>query len=161
MLFRSPAAIMDIADRVMQVATPGLRSPRSVREGDAPPVVARVSVTEVVRETVSRAVAISGAPGAGRLAVICPDDMVDAIAAEFDARGASYGRAQAAGLDNDISIVPATLVKGLEIDESLVVEPARIVELDPQGLRLLYVALTRSTRSLTVVHGLDLPDAMS
>ena len=62
---------------------------------------------------------------------------------------------------NDISIVPATLVKGLEIDESLVVEPARIVELDPQGLRLLYVALTRSTRSLTVVHGLDLPDAMA
>ncbi|MEY4391635.1 MAG: hypothetical protein RLZZ544_344, partial [Actinomycetota bacterium] len=93
--------------------------------------------------------------------VICPDDMVDAIAAEFDSRGTSYGRAQAAGLDNDISIVPATLVKGLEIDESLVVEPSRIVELDPQGLRLLYVALTRSTRSLTVVHGLDLPAAMA
>jgi DNA helicase IV len=52
-------------------------------------------------------------------------------------------------------------VKGLEIDESLVVEPSRIVELDPQGLRLLYVALTRSTRSLTVVHGLDLPAAMA
>ena len=158
--YRIPSAIMDIADRVMQAATPGLRSPRSVREGDAPPVITRVSITEVVRETVSNAIAISGAPGAGRLAVICPDDMVDAIAAEFDARGTAYGRAQAAGLDNDISIVPATLVKGLEIDESLVVEPARIVELDPQGLRLLYVALTRSTRSLTVVHGLDLPAAM-
>ena len=158
--YRIPSAIMEIADRVMHVATPGLRSPKSVREGDAPPVITRVSVTDVVRETVSNAITISNAPGAGRLAVICPDDMVDAIAAEFDARGISYGRAQAAGLDNDISIVPATLVKGLEIDESLVVEPSRIVELDPQGLRLLYVALTRSTRSLTVVHGLDLPAAM-
>jgi DNA helicase IV len=83
------------------------------------------------------------------------------VAAEFDARGTAYGRAQASGLDNDITIVPATLVKGLEIDQVIVVEPARIVELDPQGLRLLYVALTRSTRALTVVHGLDLPPAMA
>ena len=52
-------------------------------------------------------------------------------------------------------------MKGLEIDQVVVVEPARIVELDPQGLRLLYVALTRSTRALTVVHGLDLPAAMA
>ena len=103
-----PPAIMEIADRVMHGATPGLRSPKSVRGGDAPPVITRVSVTDVVRETVSNAITISNAPGAGRLAVICPDDMVDAIAAEFDARGISYGRAQAAGLDNDISIVPAT-----------------------------------------------------
>lgn len=159
--YRIPAAIMDIADRVMHAATPGLRSPRSVREGDQPPVVERVGLQELVRSTVERAVALSVAEGAGRLAVICPDDMVDDIAAAFESRGVAYGRAQAAGLDNDISIVPATLVKGLEIDESLVIEPRRIIDLDPQGLRLLYVALTRSTRTLTVLHAMDLPEAMA
>jgi DNA helicase IV len=159
--YRIPAGIMALADRVMHVATPGLRSPRSVREGTEAPVITRVDVADVVRETVARAVAQSASPAAGRLAVVCPDDMVDAVAAEFDARGTAYGRAQASGLDNDITIVPATLVKGLEIDQVIVVEPARIVELDPQGLRLLYVALTRSTRALTVVHGLDLPPAMA
>ena len=159
--YRIPAAIMELADRVMHAATPGLRPPRSVREGGEAPVITRVDPADVVRAAVDRAVAQSSVAGAGRVAVVCPDGMVDAVAAEFDARGTSYGRAQASGLDNDVTIVPATLVKGLEIDQVIVVEPARIVELDPQGLRLLYVALTRSTRALTVVHGLDLPPAMA
>jgi DNA helicase IV len=59
-----------------------------------------------------------------------------------------------------LSIVPASLAKGLELDDVIVAEPAAIVADDPQGLRLLYVALTRSTRSLAVVHALPLPDAM-
>ena len=69
-------------------------------------------------------------------------------------------RAQAAGLDQNLSIVPATLAKGLELDDVIVVEPTAIVADDAQGLRLLYVTLTRSTRSLTVVHRMPLPDAM-
>jgi DNA helicase IV len=71
-----------------------------------------------------------------------------------------HGRAQAAGLDQGLSIVPASLAKGLELDDVIVVEPTAIVADDAQGLRLLYVTLTRSTRSLTVVHALPLPDAM-
>jgi DNA helicase IV len=43
----------------------------------------------------------------------------------------------------------------------VVVEPARIVAEEVQGLRALYVALTRSTRRLTVVHAADLPPAMT
>jgi DNA helicase IV len=42
----------------------------------------------------------------------------------------------------------------------IVVEPEAIIAEDPQGLRLLYVTLTRSTRSLSVVHKMPLPDAM-
>jgi len=71
-----------------------------------------------------------------------------------------HGRAQAAGLDQGLSIVPASLAKGLELDDVIVVEPTAIVADDAQGLRLLYVTLTRSTRSLTVVHAVPLPDAM-
>ena len=43
----------------------------------------------------------------------------------------------------------------------LVVEPARVVSESPQGLRSLYVALTRATRALTIVHVEPLPDCLS
>jgi len=56
--------------------------------------------------------------------------------------------------------VPVSVVKGLELDCVVVVEPAAIVRGEVQGLRALYVALTRSTRRLTVVHAEPLPAAM-
>jgi DNA helicase IV len=86
--------------------------------------------------------------------------MIGGISASLDALEIHYGLARTAGLDQGLSIVPATLAKGLELDDVIVVEPAAIVEEDPQGLRLLYVTLTRSTRSLSVVHQRNLPDAM-
>ena len=75
-------------------------------------------------------------------------------------RSAGLDHRGCAGLDQGLSIVPASLAKGLELDDVIVVEPTAIVADDAQGLRLLYVTLTRSTRSLTVVHAVALPDAM-
>jgi DNA helicase IV len=72
--------------------------------------------------------------------------------------GVEYGRATRHGLDSQITVVPVGIVKGLELDASVVVEPAAIVEDEPQGLRALYVALTRSTKRLAVVHQRPLPD---
>jgi DNA helicase IV len=59
-----------------------------------------------------------------------------------------------------ITVVPVSVVKGLELDGVVVVEPAAIVTEEQQGLRALYVALTRSTRRLTIVHAEPLPPAM-
>jgi len=53
-----------------------------------------------------------------------------------------------------------SVVKGLELDGVVVVEPAEIVATNQHGLRLLYVALTRSTQRLTVVHAAELPASM-
>ena len=159
--YRIPSPIMDLADRVMHAATPGLRSPRSVRTGGSDPVILGVEADRLLDAAVDQAMLHVTPTQRSRIAVICPDEMVDDVASRLDALGAPYGRAQSAGFDNDITIVPVTLVKGLEIDVSVVVEPARIVELDPQGLRLLYVALTRSTKELVVVHSRALPDAMN
>ena len=50
--------------------------------------------------------------------------------------------------------------KGLELDGVIVVEPAAIVEAERQGMRALYVALTRSTKRLTIVHARPLPAEM-
>ena len=56
-----------------------------------------------------------------------------------------------------MSLLPVDLANGLEFDGAVVVEPASVVDESPQGLRRLYVALTRPTRRLTVVHARPLP----
>jgi DNA helicase IV len=158
--YRIPSQIMELADKVMHAATPGLRAPRSVRDGEELPLITKASDTaDLLRAVCARASELV-ARGDGRTAVICPDHMVDSVSAALDAASLPHGRAQAAGLDQNLSIVPASVAKGLELDDVIVVEPTDIVSEDPQGLRLLYVTLTRSTRSLTVVHQQPLPDAM-
>jgi DNA helicase IV len=52
------------------------------------------------------------------------------------------------------------LANGLEFDAVVVVEPAAVVEESPQGLRALYVAVTRPTRRLAVVHERPLPASL-
>ena len=64
-------------------------------------------------------------------------------------------------LDAPIAIVSPTAAKGLEFDHVVVVEPADLVGADLSGLRLLYVTLSRATRSLTVLHAKALPDALA
>jgi DNA helicase IV len=98
--------------------------------------------------------------GAGNVAVVVPDSMAEVTSEYFDARGIEHGRAASAALDSGVTIVPVGLVKGLELDGVIVVEPARIVRAEPQGMRALYVALTRSTQRLTVVHAEELPAPM-
>jgi DNA helicase IV len=159
--YRIPSQIMELADKVMHAATPGLRAPRSVRDGDEVPHIIPVPAGASLEQTVAAsAAALLARDDAGRAAIICSDHLVDDISAALTNASLAHGRAQAAGLDQGLSIVPASLAKGLELDDVIVVEPAAIVADDPQGLRLLYVTLTRSTRSLTVVHNQPLPDAM-
>ncbi len=159
--YRIPSQIMALADKVMHAATPGLRAPRSVRDGDSDPRVERCNDRVSLLSAVARTVKDQRAtPGGGRVAVICSDATVDDVSAALTAAGVDHGSARATGLDSDVSIVPASVVKGLEIDNVVVVEPAEIVADDPQGLRLLYVCLTRSTQTLTVLHHAPLPDAM-
>ena len=89
-----------------------------------------------------------------------PDALVEEISARSAAAGIEHGRATRTGLDDAVTVVPVSVVKGLELDGVVVVEPARIVSDEVQGLRALYVALTRPTQRLTVVHAADLPAAM-
>lgn len=158
--YRIPSQIMKLADKVMLAATPGLRAPRSVRDGDLEPMIVCVQPQESLPQIVAKQAQTVVAQGDGRVAIICPEDMIAGISSALDEISVHYGLARTAGLDQGLSIVPATLAKGLELDDVIVVEPAAIIEEDPQGLRLLYVTLTRSTRSLSVVHQRDLPSAM-
>jgi DNA helicase IV len=154
--YRIPAPMMSLASRVLTVAAPQLKPPQSVRQDGQPPRVVRAAgdlaarVVEVVRSEVDIA-------DEGNIAVICPASLVDTISAAFDAAGLEYGRATRRGLDQQLTVVPVGLVKGLEVDSAVVVEPSRIIGEEAQGTRALYVALTRATKRLSVVHLEPLP----
>ena len=158
--YRIPAQIMELANRVMAVATPTLRAPVSVRMGDAPPRIVAVEPAGLMSTAVAETQALVADIGDGNIAVVCPDPMVEAVSKALADAGVEHGRASRNGLDMGVTVVPVSVVKGLELDAVVVVEPAAIVDDELQGLRALYVALTRSTRRLTVVHARPLPPAM-
>ena len=57
--------------------------------------------------------------------------------------------------------VPPAETKGLEFDSVLVVDPQQILASGPRGAAELYVALTRATQRLGVLHRDPLPQALS
>ena len=71
--------------------------------------------------------------------------------------GVAFGEVGAGALDTPVSLLALGDAKGLEFDSVVVVEPARIVAQPPEGMRALYVALTRCTRRLAIVHREPLP----
>jgi DNA helicase IV len=156
--YRTPASVLTLANKVLAVAAPDLTPPRSVREGDAAPVVVPVaSPADVPTRVAELAAAERSAVGEGNVAVVATDQLVEELAGALTDAGVPFGEARRTGLEAALTLVPVRLAKGLELDAVVVVEPARIVAEEPQGLRSLYVALTRATRRLTVVHADPLP----
>ena len=94
------------------------------------------------------------------IAVVAADAMVDQVSQALTDAGIEHGRATRSGLSAAITVVPVSVVKGLELDGVVVVEPAAIVAAEQQGLRALDVALTGSSRRFSIVHAAPLPDAM-
>lgn len=159
--YRTPAAVLALAERILPVAAPGLRPPRSVREGGETPVVTPVASTGLAAAVAAAAGEERAAVGEGNVAVVAPESLVEELGAALEAAGIDHGRAASGGLGAQVTLVPVRLVKGLELDSVVVVEPARIVAEEPQGMRSLYVALTRATRRLSVVHAEVLPQPLA
>jgi DNA helicase IV len=159
--YRIPAQIMDLANRVMHVAAPGLRAPRSVREGDSSPAVVRAfDRPAMLADMAASATALLDELRDGNVAVVCADSAANEVEEALRAAGLEFGRASTSGLDARLTVVPVGVIKGLELDGVVVVEPSEIVAEQQYGMRALYVALTRSTRRLTVVHCQELPAPM-
>jgi DNA helicase IV len=162
--YRIPAPIMALATRVLAVAAPDLQPPTSVRDDGDPPRMVGVGpdpdghrLGAAVAEAV---VAERDAVGRGNVAVICPSSMTEQVALALEHAGLEFGIAPRSGLDMQVTVVPVGLVKGLEVDASVVVEPAGIVDEEAQGHRALYVSLTRSTKRLCIVHADPLPECL-
>ncbi len=158
--YRIPGLIMELATRVMMAATPNLRAPSSVREGGTAPGLVEATANGLGDAVASAVRELLEDVGNGNVAVLSADSMVDEVSALLEAAGIDHGRATRAGLTASVTLVPVSVAKGLEVDGVVVVEPARIVDEQIQGMRALYVALTRSTKRLTVVYTRPLPAPM-
>jgi DNA helicase IV len=97
------------------------------------------------------------AVGVGNIAVVAANSQTAEVEEALERAGLPFGRPTRHGLDAQVAVVPVELIKGLEVDGAIVVEPARILREHAQGLRALYVAVTRATRRLAIVHAEELP----
>lgn len=162
--YRLPGPIMELAAQLLPLAAPGLAPPSSIRELGDEPVVERVDdvsgssrFADVLVGAVRREV---NAVGQGSVAVVCADAWLERCERALTDAGVDFGRATRHGLDEQVTVVVVRMVKGLELDSVIVVEPADILEADDRGPQALYVALTRATRRLSLVHERPLPEVL-
>jgi DNA helicase IV len=140
--YRTPAEIMDVASEVLVAHHPGLRPPRSVRATGQRPWRWRVDdLDAALAELVA-------AHTGGQLAI---------IASDTDALGLGL---PVADLTGTVVLLTPTAAKGLEFDVVIIVEPASILA-GVLGHNDLYVAMTRATQELGVVHTEALPEALT
>jgi DNA helicase IV len=158
--YRIPAQTMALAARVLKAAAPALAPPVSVRQGEAEPEIVRAGPGQLGAAVAEAVRAMRARLGEGNAAVVVPGSLRGLVTEALTRAGVDYGVATRQGLDAPVTVVPLALVKGVELDGVVVVEPARLVQEEQQGLRALYVALTRATRLLTVVHAEPLPEAL-
>lgn len=170
--YRTPSEVVEVAAQVLAVAAPQISAPRPVRQsGHAPRVVATgrgelgASLARLAREEVD-------AVAPGRVAVLGPAVLLPEMTRALDEAGLDpidprdpAGDGLAAGL----VVLPADETNGLEFDSVIVVEPSLVAAAGDEaaaegppvattrGLRTLYVALTRPTRRLTLLHAEPLP----
>ena len=141
--YRNPAEVMAVAAGVLAAMDPPVEPPRSVREtGERPWAAPLETLPEAVK-------AEQEAVGDGRVAVLAPAGRVPELRARL-------GLAEP-DLTEPVVVLSVREAKGLEFDSVLVVDPAGILAASPRGANDLYVALTRSTRRLGVLHDGPLP----
>jgi DNA helicase IV len=153
--YRVPRQILDFASRLLASIAPGLAPASSVRQ-DAGSLV----ITAAAGGTLPGALAAACSDALNRpgsAAVIAADDQVPALSEILGRAGLPHTVLDGDSESQQLTLVPVTLAKGLEFDQVIVVEPARIAAAESRGLHRLYVALTRAVSTLTVLHADPLP----
>ena len=138
--YRVPAEIMELALPLLDDIAPDVERPIAYRTGAAAPSIRRVSPDRLLAEAFREAERLAHV--GGLLALIVPAELAHGIE-----RGDLY---------DGVPVLTPRQAKGLEFDHVIVVEPALVADAE-QGLRELYVALTRPTKTLVVLHARELP----
>ncbi|MGH3072605.1 MAG: ATP-binding domain-containing protein, partial [Gaiellaceae bacterium] len=139
--YRVPREIMELALPLLDAIAPEIERPLAYRAGGAEPELRPVPEDSLLREAYVEAG--RHAREDGLVALIVPDELDEPALAHESAF-------------DGIPLLTPRAAKGLEFDHVIVVEPA-LVAAREQGLRDLYVALTRPTTTLVVVHARPLP----
>ncbi|GAA4916813.1 HelD family protein [Nonomuraea thailandensis] len=158
--YRTPVELMEVAARVLATIDPALEAPASVREAGARPWAAPLTaLPELAKEEAGEG---------GKVAVVVPDSLLSGLGTEIAANvpgtvvvAPGAGRARGAeALDAPVAVMGVADAKGLEFDSVIVAEPDLIAAQSPRGPSDLYVALTRATQRLGVVHERPLSQAL-
>jgi DNA helicase IV len=169
--YRTPAEVVAVAARALRAAVPDLTAPEPVRRSGHEPLIEQVSRGALA----SRVAEVAGdqveAVAPGRVAVLAPAVLLAELHRALEEAGlrpVDPRDPAGDGLGAPLVLLPANEANGLEFDGVVVVEPAGMAEdatsggerppsVDNRGLRTLYVALTRPTQRLAVLHALPLP----
>jgi DNA helicase IV len=142
--YRTPAEIMALAAGLLRHIDPRLRPPRAVRSAGVRPWARRVAPERLGDALAATLRAALAADETGSVAAVVPDDLAGELR-----------RAVEPVLRERATLLTPVAVKGLEFDTVVVVEPARIASAGD-----LYVALTRPTQRLGILHAEDLPQTL-
>ncbi|MFE4976679.1 HelD family protein [Kitasatospora sp. NPDC056651] len=160
--FRVPEEVIAYASRLLPAIAPGLAPASSVREAPGSLTIRQVAdgeSTAAVLDACREALGHEGSTG-----LIAADARVPRLAEALTAAGLPYLSPGAeTSAEARLTLVPASLAKGLEYDYVVLDEPAAVIAGEPDertGLRRLYVALTRAVSGLTVLHAEPLPEQL-
>ncbi|MFF1417850.1 HelD family protein [Streptomyces sp. NPDC058280] len=162
--FRVPREVIAYASRLLPVISPGLAEVASVRESPGSLEVREVpEATELNQHVI--AACVESLTHEGSIGLIAADARVPALAEALTAAALPYLQpGEETTTIARLTLVPASLAKGLEYDYVVLDEPSAIVAAEPDtrtGLRRLYVALTRAVSGLTILHATPLPQALT
>ncbi|WP_330282696.1 HelD family protein [Streptomyces sp. NBC_00588] len=154
--FRVPTDVIAYASRLLPYIAPGLTPVASVRENpgffDLRPITGTAEVVAACEELLLRE---------GSTGLIAADARIPELGAALTAAGIGYlSPGEETTAETRLTLVPASLAKGLEYDYVVLDEPQAVVSGEPDertGLRRLYVALTRAVSGLIVTHTSPLP----
>ncbi|MGD1224360.1 ATP-binding domain-containing protein [Streptomyces krungchingensis] len=158
--FRVPTEVITYASRLLPHIAPGLAPVASVRENpgffEVRESAGDSDVVRAVRELLGHE---------GSIGLIAADARIPFLAEELAAAGLAYiGPGEETTAETRLTLVPASLAKGLEYDYVVLDEPRAVVDGEPDertGLRRLYVALTRAVSGLIVTHAAPLPQQLA
>ncbi|NEB76787.1 AAA family ATPase [Streptomyces sp. SID14478] len=157
--FRVPTDVITYASRLLPAIAPGLTPVASVRENPGTFEVRAVTQDGEVVAACEELLAHEGSIG-----LIAADARVGALGEALTRAGLTYlAPGEETTAETRLTLVPASLAKGLEYDYVVLDEPAAVVDGEPDertGLRRLYVALTRAVSGLLVVHSAPLPEQL-
>ncbi|KOV35315.1 ATP-binding domain-containing protein [Streptomyces caelestis] len=158
--FRVPTDVITYASRLLPHIAPGLTPVASIREN---PGLFEVRPAGGTDDVVSACRELLG--NEGSVGLIAADVRVPELAEALTAAGITYvAPGEETTHATRLTLVPASLAKGLEYDYVVLDEPRAVVDAEPDertGLRRLYVALTRAVSGLIVTHKAPLPDQLT
>lgn len=154
--YRTPSEIIELTRPLLAAIAPDIEPPQAIRASGEAPSERKVAADDLVGEAVALVREDFARFPEGTLAVIVPAALAAPFAAVFaealpelfDGRGPLHSRG---------SVLAVNDAKGLEFDAVVLVEPAIVVADGQRGLSDLYVALTRATQRLSVLHSGELP----